>query len=72
MYGISINGIIMSNLAESKRRQLNPPIVLIKTWCALARDEDEQVSKHAMIMLLDTFGDLETIVEFVKNNNIKI
>tara|TARA_R110000737_G_scaffold168659_3_gene194931 strand:- start:1695 stop:1913 length:219 start_codon:yes stop_codon:yes gene_type:complete len=72
MYGVSINGIIMSSHKEVKKQQLNPPSVLIKTWCTLARDEDEQVRMHAMKMLLDTFGDLESVVEFVKNNNIKV
>jgi hypothetical protein len=72
MYGLSINGIIMSNQTEVKKQQLNPPNVLIKTWCTLARDEDKQVRVHAMKMLLDTFGDLESIVEFVKSNNIKV
>jgi hypothetical protein len=72
MYGVSINGIIMSNHTEVKKQQLNPPNVLIKTWCSLARDKNEQVRSHAMKMLLDTFGDLESIVEFVKSNNIKV
>tara|TARA_R110000737_G_scaffold67694_2_gene95699 strand:+ start:651 stop:869 length:219 start_codon:yes stop_codon:yes gene_type:complete len=72
MYGVSINGIIMTNHTEVKKQQLPPPSVLIKTWFTLARDEDEQVRMHAMKMLLDTFGDLESIVEFVKNNNIKV
>ena len=61
----------MSNSPDTKKQQLPPPITLMQTWCILARDEDEQVSKHAMKMLLDTFGDLESIFEFVKNNNIK-
>ena len=72
MYGVSINGIIMSNHTEVNKQQLNPPNVLIKTWCSLARDKNEQVRSHAMKMLLDTFGDLESIVEFVKSNNIKV
>ena len=71
----------MSNHTEVKKQQLNPPNVLIITWCTLARDENwctlardenEQVRMHAMKMLLDTFGDLESIVEFVKSNNIKV
>lgn len=60
----------MTNHTEVKKQQLSPPSVLIKTWCTLARDEDELVRMHAMKMLLDTFGDLESIVEFVKSNNI--
>jgi hypothetical protein len=70
MYGVSINGIIMTNHTEVKKQLLTPPSVLIKTWCTLARYEDEEVGIHAMKMLLDTFGDLESIVEFVKSNNI--
>ncbi|MBA6389999.1 hypothetical protein H4J38_04295 [Colwellia sp. BRX10-3] len=61
----------MSNRPNTKKQQLTPPITLMQTWCILARDEDEQVSKHAMKMLLDTFGDLKSIIEFVKKNNIK-
>ena len=71
MYGVSINGIIMTNHTKVKKQQL-PPSVLIKTWCTLARDEDEQVRTHAMKMLLGTFGDLESVIEFVKSNNIKV
>ncbi|MBA6365131.1 hypothetical protein H4J56_13855 [Colwellia sp. BRX8-4] len=62
----------MSNHKEVKKQQLNPPNVLIKTWCTLDRDEDEQVRMHAMKMLLGTFGDLESVIEFVKNKNIKV
>ncbi|AWB57846.1 hypothetical protein [Colwellia sp. Arc7-D] len=62
----------MTSITEVKKQRLSPPNVLIKTWCTLAKDEDEQVSMHAMKMLLDTFGDLESIVEFVKSNNIKV
>ena len=69
---VSINGIIMTYLTEDVKQQLNPPNVLIKTWCTLARDKNKQVSMHAMKMLLGTFGDLESIVEFIKNNNIKV
>jgi len=43
MYGVSINGIIMTNHAEVKKQLLTPPSVLIKTWCTLARYEDEEV-----------------------------
>jgi hypothetical protein len=52
--------------------QLTPPVILVQTWCLLARDEDEKISQHSMQMLLDTFGDMKTVVEFVKNNNIRV
>lgn len=58
-----------TNLANN---QINPPIVLVQTWCLLCRDKDEEVSQHAMQMLLDTFGNMKTVVEFVKANNIRV
>jgi hypothetical protein len=57
------------NLPDS---QLTPPVILVQTWCLLSRDEDEEVSQHNMQMLLDTFGDMKTVVEFVKANNIRV
>jgi hypothetical protein len=57
------------NLPDS---QPTPPVILVQTWCLLSRDEDEEVSQHNMQMLLDTFGDMKTVVEFVKANNIRV
>ena len=51
---------------------LRPPIVLVQTWCFLAKDRDEEISQHSMRMLVDTFGDMRTVVKFVKANNIRI
>jgi hypothetical protein len=61
----------MSN-AHLTANQLNPPVVLVQTWCLLCRDNDEEISQHAMQMLLDTFGDMKAVVEFVKANNIRV
>jgi hypothetical protein len=58
--------------ARHTTNQLNPPVVLVQTWCLLCRDKDEEISQHAMQMLLDTFGDMRTAVEFVKANNIRV
>jgi hypothetical protein len=69
--GTSINGIIMNNV-NLPDSQLTPPVILVQTWCLLSRDEDEEVSQHNMQMLLDTFGDMKTVVEFVKANNIRV
>jgi hypothetical protein len=52
--------------------QLPPPKVLVQTWCLLSRDEDEEVSQHNMKMLLNTFGDMKTVVEFVKKHKIRV
>ena len=61
----------MSNLKHSNN-QLSPPIILVQTWCLLSRDKDKEVSQHAIKMLLDTFGDLRSAVEFVKKNHIRV
>ena len=52
--------------------QLNPPVVLVQTWCLLSRDPDGEVSQHALEMLLNTFGDMKSVVEFVKVNHIRV
>jgi hypothetical protein len=66
---ISINGIIMS---EKNLNQLNAPLVLVKTWCLLAGDKNEEVSRHALQMLLAALGGKEASVDIVKPNNNKI
>jgi hypothetical protein len=65
--GNSINEIIMTN-AHPANSPITPPVVLVQTWCF----KDEEVSQHAIQMLLDTFGDMKTVVEFVKANNIRV
>jgi hypothetical protein len=47
---------------------ITPHIVLVQTWCF----KDEEVSQHAIQILLYTFGDIKTVVEFVKANNIRL
>jgi hypothetical protein len=69
--GNSINGIIMTNTHPADS-QITPPVVLVQTWCLLCRDKDEEISQHAIKMLLDAFGDMRTVVEFVKDNNIRV
>jgi hypothetical protein len=69
--GISINGINMSNLNPTNNH-LSPPVVLVQTWCLLSRDEDEEISQHAIKMLLNTFGDMRSVVKFVKDNDIRV
>jgi hypothetical protein len=61
----------MSN-AHLANNQLNPPVVLVQTWCLLCRDEDEEVSQRSMQMLLETFGDMKAVVEFVKKNKVRV
>jgi hypothetical protein len=51
---------------------ITPPVALVQTWCLLCRDKDEEVSQHAIQMLLDSFGNMRTVVEFVKANNIRV
>ncbi len=50
-----------------------PPIVLVKTWVALIKsNEDEKVRGHATKMLIGTFGDIQTATLFCKQNGIEI
>jgi hypothetical protein len=60
-----------TNLAPTKGLS-RPPVVLVQTWCFLAKEKDEEISQHSMRMLKDTFGDMRTVVKFVKANNIRI
>ena len=60
------------NNVNPTANQLNPPVVLVKTWCLLCKGEDEKISQHSMHMLLDTFGDMRKVVKFMKANNIKV
>jgi hypothetical protein len=61
----------MSNLNHANI-QLTPPIALVQTWCLLSRDKDEEISQHALQTLLNTFGDMKAVVDFVKVNNIRV
>jgi hypothetical protein len=59
-------------LPTSSINNTTPPIVLVKTWCQLLRCEDEEPAEHAKEMLINTFGNMRNVVEFVKVNNIKV
>lgn len=61
----------MSNI-NANINLLNPPVVLVQTWCLLSRDEDEEVSHQNKKMLLDTFGDMKSVVQFVKKHKIRV
>ncbi len=52
--------------------QFDPPVVLVQTWCLLSKNEDEEVSQHAIKMLVNTFGDMRSVVKFIKDNGIRI
>lgn len=52
--------------------QPSPPIVLVQTWCQMLKCEDVEPAKHARNMLVNAFGDMQGLVEFVKENNIKV
>jgi hypothetical protein len=62
----------MSNISLASNQLNHPPIRLVQTWCLLSRDKDEEVSQHNMQMLLNTFGDMKTVVEFVKRHKIRV
>ncbi len=59
-------------LSTSSVNALTPPAPLVQTWCLLLREDDEEVSKHAKEMLLNTFGNMRAVLEYVKENNIKV
>jgi hypothetical protein len=63
----SINGIIMTN-ANPANSPIIRPVVLVQAWCF----KDEEVIQYLIQMLLDTFGNIKTVVEFVKTNNIRV
>lgn len=62
----------MSNISLANNQLNHPPIRLVQTWCLLSRDKDEEVSQHNMQMLLNTFGDMKAVVEFVKKHKIRV
>lgn len=65
----------MSNVdltSDQLNPPVNPPVMLVQTWCLLCRDQDEEVSQRAMKMLLETFGDMQTVVGFVKKHDIRV
>lgn len=54
------------------QNQITPPIILVQTWCKLLKVEDERTAIHARKMLLNTFGNMKVVNEFLKRNNIKV
>jgi hypothetical protein len=54
--------------AHPANSPITPPVVLVQAWCF----KDEEVIQYLIKMLLDTFGNIKTVVEFVKTNNIRI
>jgi hypothetical protein len=45
-----------------------PPATLVRTWISLLNDDNEVVSRRASQMLLGTFGDMNTVFEYVNAN----
>jgi hypothetical protein len=50
---------------------LTPPLALVQTSCLLLQDDNEEVSEHAKNLLINTFGGMRSVVEFVKEHKIK-
>lgn len=59
-------------LPTSSVNALTPSAPIVQTWCLLLQEDDEEVSKNAKGMLLNTFGNMWAVLEFVKKNNIKV
>ena len=51
----------------------DPPLVLVKTWIALIKsNEEEEVKQRAVEMLLNAFGDMAAAVEYCIRNGISV
>jgi hypothetical protein len=59
-------------LPTSSVKQLTPPIQLVKTWCLLLREDNEETYEYAKEKLLNTFGNMQNVVKFVREHNIKV
>ena len=59
-------------LPMSKVNALTPPLPLVQTWCLLLQDDNEEVSEHAKDILINMFGDMRSVVEFVKEHKISV
>ena len=47
---------------------MEPPVVLVNTWGALVRlNEDQEIKEHALQFLKDKIGDHKAISTFMKN-----
>jgi hypothetical protein len=48
-----------------------PPVALVKTWIDLAMSsESDDVKKRASRMLVQAFGDMETVIAFAKEHGL--
>jgi len=59
-------------LPTSRRYYPTPPILLVKTWYQLLRCGDEEASARGKDMLLNSFNDVQSVVKFLRENNIKV
>jgi hypothetical protein len=50
----------------------SPPVRLVQTWCSLLKDENEEVRVHANNMLINAFGNMKAVVDFVDRHRIKV
>jgi hypothetical protein len=50
----------------------SPPVRLVQTWCSLLKDENEEVRAHANNMLINAFGNMKAVVDFVNRHRIKV
>lgn len=49
-----------------------PPIELVKIWCLLLREDNEETYEYAKEKLLSAFGNMQNVAKFVKENNIQL
>jgi hypothetical protein len=50
-----------------------PSKILVETWLyLLTQEEDTELKEHGKNMLLATFGNMQSVANYVKKHNIKI
>lgn len=50
---------------------MEPPVVLVKTWLALVRsNEDQEIKEHALQLLKDKIGDHKAISIFMRKHGL--
>lgn len=66
--------MIALKLGANKLKANPPPIALVKTWIVLVRSQDIEIEvrNRATKMLKDKIGETEDILNFIRENNIKI
>tara|TARA_R110000868_G_scaffold304023_2_gene564530 strand:+ start:445 stop:627 length:183 start_codon:yes stop_codon:yes gene_type:complete len=52
--------------------QHSPPVRLVQTWRSLLKDENAEVRDHANEMLINSFGDMKAILDYVNKHRIKV